>query len=344
MTQSRISAVMHESISLLRSIIAIMLSIGSRRALSSVTTKAIRWSASSARTVPLKAVPSSNPGPRTLLWPGVFTLGFAGGCFGLASVSIYHEEKGYHQRLVESVPTCARDLWKRMDDMHPALPTFGPIIAANIIVWSCWKVFSPTSATMQRYFWHTAGQGRALPMVLSNFSHIGGFHLFGNMVGLWSFGVAVAQVFGPAETLAIYFSAGVASQFMSSCVAVLSKRPIKPSVGASGGVFALLSIWGCMNPESQVYFLIFPFVTFSAKKGIAALLCFDFVGLVRGWQVIDHAAHIGGAGLGIAFIRLGGFQYVVDYQKGIMWWYHTLLQQIAVTDGKSNSSSSDSGQ
>jgi len=307
---------------------SIMFSVSSRRVFRSVNTSTIRWKSSSVHVTP------SRPGARSLLWPGVFTLGFAGGCFGLVSVSIYHKVQGHHQRLVESTPTWARDAWKQLDSTDPSLTLFGPLIAANVGIWGLWKVF-PDSPILERYFLHTAGQGRALPMVLSTFSHMGGFHLMGNMVGLWSFGCAVSREIGLADTAAIYLSAGVAAQFLSASFAVLSKRPIFPAIGASGGVLTLASIWACLYPDAQIYFILFPFVTFAAKKALGGLLLCDFVGLVRGRQSIDHAAHLGGAGLGVAYVYLEGPKYILNFQKQTYWWYHNLFDG----DGKSKSSS-----
>lgn len=284
----------------------------SRRVFGPVTTRSVRCKSSSAHVVP------GNPSPQSLLWPGVFTIGFAGGCFGMVSVSLYHERQGHQKHMVESAPSWARDLWERMHSTNSSLPLFGPLIAANVGVWTCWKAF-PDLAIMKRYFLHTPGQGRALPMVLCTFSHMGVLHLLGNMVGLWTFGSAVSREIGLGHTAAVYLSSGVAAQFFSACFAVLSKRPIIPSIGASGGVLTLASIWACMYPESQIYLLLFPFVTFAAKKGLGGLVLCDFAGLVRGWQVIDHAAHLGGVGLGVGFVHLEGYKYVNAYCWQVYW-------------------------
>lgn len=280
---------------------------------------------------------TKNAGLRSLIWPALFTVGFIGSCFGLVSVSVYHDLKGDLQRLAGSAPCWARSAHKKLEGVGPAVPLLGPLIGINVGVWGWWKVLGPNSVFMRRYFMHTAGQGRALPMLLSTFSHIGVFHLVGNMIGLLSFGSAVAQVIGMRDTAAVYFSTGVAAQFVSACFAVLSKRPIVPSVGASGGVLGLASIWGYVCPESQLYLIFFPLVTFSAKNGLIGIACFDVVGLARGWRIIDHAAHLGGLGLGLAIIHdlyQGKRSHVMKYEVQTYWWYHNLLQREGETTTK----------
>lgn len=302
----------------------VMFSVSSRRGVSLAKTRWVRWKSSSP-VDPYIFIPS-NPSPRTLIWPGIFTVAFTGGCFGLVSIARYHEHQGHKHRMIESAPARARDAWKTVERTNPSLLLLGPLIATNLGVFGCWKAF-PDSTTMLKYFLQVPGQGRVLPLILSSFSHLGIVHLIANMVGLYSFGTAVSNVFGPSQTAAIYFSGSVIANFVNESFAVLSKRPILPSVGASGGIFALLSIHTCLYPDSQMYLIFFPFFSFAAKHGLAALMLFDTVGLLRSWQVIGHAAHLGGATFGIALLHFEGAKYLIGLQNETYWWYHNLLQE-----------------
>jgi rhomboid-like protein len=181
---------------------------------------------------------------------------------------------------------------------------------------------------MKRLFLHTPGSGRALPMLLSTFSHVGIVHLGFNMAGLWSFGGAVSQQIGYSQMLAVYLSSGVATSFFSACFSVLSRRPVFPSLGASGGILALASTFGFLYPDAQFYLLFYPLATFPAQKVLAGTVLFDLVGLVGGWTMFDHAAHLGGIGLGAAFIHFKGYKCVAMYQSQIYRWYDDFYQKV----------------
>ena len=43
----------------------------------------------------------------------------------------------------------------------------------------------------------------------------------------------------------------------------------------------------------------------AAPAALGALMLLDLTGLVRGWAFFDHAAHLAGAVLGVAYVKLG---------------------------------------
>jgi len=48
-----------------------------------------------------------------------------------------------------------------------------------------------------------------------------------------------------------------------------------------------------------------------------ALLSFDFNGILLGWRLFDHAAHLGGAVFGLWY-AYGGAKYIVMIQKHLI--------------------------
>lgn len=45
------------------------------------------------------------------------------------------------------------------------------------------------------------------------------------------------------------------------------------------------------------------------------MITLDLVGLLRGWKLFDHAAHLGGAGFGLLYFTYGG----VAFERLRLW-------------------------
>lgn len=58
-------------------------------------------------------------------------------------------------------------------------------------------------------------------------------------------------------------------------------------------------------PSVQVGIILIPF--FSAPLGMAAagLMLMDVIGILRGWTMFNHVAHLGGGLFGVAYWRYG---------------------------------------
>ena len=129
----------------------------------------------------------SNPSPRSLIWPGIFTVAFTGGCFGLVSIARYHEHQGHKHRMIESAPARARDAWKTVERTNPSLLLLGPLIATNLGVYGCWKAF-PDSTTMLKYFLQVPGHGRVLPLIFKQLLaswNRSPYRKYGGLIFLW---------------------------------------------------------------------------------------------------------------------------------------------------------------
>src|SRR5580765_5253100 len=88
------------------------------------------------------------------------------------------------------------------------------------------------------------------------FLHGGIGHLFFNMLGLWMFGSDLERMWGPRRfwqfMLAGVLAAAVAQMLMS---AITGSRV--PTVGISGGIFALLLAFGMLFPD-RIIMPLFP--------------------------------------------------------------------------------------
>lgn len=96
----------------------------------------------------------------------------------------------------------------------------------------------------------------------------------------------------------MYLSAGVAGSFTSLLYKAIKRSTIS-SWGASAAVLGALSFAITKNPDAKLAFVFLPQYPFSGEQGLAGLILFDLVGLIAGWRIFDHAAHLGGVLFGM---------------------------------------------
>jgi rhomboid-like protein len=255
--------------------------------------------------------------PGSCVWPGLFTAGSAAACFGAAAVA-------------PALPSLCRDC-PPLDTLRNKISIIidyiqelgvglgvGPpsprlssaaaaVVAANVAVFCAWKA-APRARLLSRYFLQRPSESRALPLLLSTFSHKTPVHLGFNMMAFWSFSAPAAAAIGGANTLALYLSAGVASSFFSTIVRhtlpALRQSTMVPSLGASGAVWSLIAFVGCQYPEAKMSVLFLPMCAFPAYQMVLGLAAVDVVGVALGWRFLDHAAHLGGLACGAGFYAI----------------------------------------
>ncbi|KAG9318935.1 hypothetical protein JVU11DRAFT_1049 [Chiua virens] len=77
-------------------------------------------------------------------------------------------------------------------------------------------------------------------------------------------------------------------------------RKILPSLGASGAIYAAVTFTALAFPDAQVQPIFLP-ISVSITTGVGALVLADIVGILRGWRLFDHYAHLGGATFGVLY-------------------------------------------
>lgn len=68
---------------------------------------------------------------------------------------------------------------------------------------------------------------------------------------------------------------------------------------------AILAYVCAHYPETKLSILFIPQLQFSASSAIQAIMAFDFAGLIFRWRMFDHAAHLGGALVGLFWAHIG---------------------------------------
>jgi len=226
--------------------------------------------------------------------------------------------------LWQYAPTVVWRSWymakKRWETATMADKTLGAILAANVAVWGMWTLPKLT-IPMSVLFMHYPPAGRALTMLTSGYSHVGFAHLAFNMLALMSFGSdVIPNIMGgnSSEFLAFYMSAIVFSSCMSTLNAarqvrmgVIARDMVAPSVGASGGIYAIVSAVAALFPHTKVHVFLIPY-PLALGTVFPIMIMLDTAGLLLRWRTFDHAAHLGGALFGYWYVAGGGRQWYLQ--------------------------------
>ncbi len=147
------------------------------------------------------------------------------------------------------------------------------------------------------------GSGNFMPwqVVTYAFLHGGVGHLFFNMLGLWMFGSELERLWG-AKRYAAFLLAGVLAAAMTQLIFTALSGSRVPTVGASGGLFALLLAFGMLFPN-RVIMPLFPPIPMKARTFVIVFGVLELVLGLMDTGSVAHFAHLGGMVGGFLMIR-----------------------------------------
>ncbi len=162
------------------------------------------------------------------------------------------------------------------------------LIAANVLVVVLWMIGGISDSAYGDWWVLPHGSITPIQWVTSGFAHAGFWHLLGNMVFLWAFGLIAEGKLGSKRFLLLYLSLLVAQNAIEQLLMLGSE--ISGSLGASGVIFSLMAIalfWAPRNTMRCALIVIVRVFRFEASVlGIASFfLLWDF-----GWAVLGGFA------------------------------------------------------
>jgi membrane associated rhomboid family serine protease len=171
-------------------------------------------------------------------------------------------------------------------------------------------VHIPATAFAQVYLALTPSQviyhGWLWQVVTYGFLHFEFGHCFWNMFGLWMFGAAIENAWGTRRFVELY-SIGIVGAAITtiglSCAHILGD-PTRPTIGASGGVFAILIAFGILFADQEIMMIPFPFLI-KAKYFVGALIVATLAFAIAGGGNVAYVAHLGGLLFGWLYVRRG---------------------------------------
>lgn len=148
-------------------------------------------------------------------------------------------------------------------------------------------------------------------------------HIFFNMFGLYMFGTVLEQVWGSRRFLEFYFLTGFGAvalylgvqalqiyymsgtfdppmymQDQSKALAILVNEP---NIGASGAVFGLLTAYGILFANTDLY--LFAAIPIKAKYLVAAMVAYELYRGTANNDKVAHFAHLGGALIAFVIVK-----------------------------------------
>lgn len=132
------------------------------------------------------------------------------------------------------------------------------------------------------------------------FLHAGFWHLIGNMITLYFFGIYVIALIGETNFLVTYFVGGIVGGLLFFVLSPVLGTEYSICVGASGAIYALGGVLVAMVPKVKVYSLPIPiplplWVVIVFGFLITMMLSLEVSSFNVAWQ-----AHLGGLLYGLA--------------------------------------------
>ena len=155
----------------------------------------------------------------------------------------------------------------------------------------------PSDVVRQGYLWQ---------IVTYSFLHAGLGHWFWNMIGLWMFGSAIENAWGTRRFLELYFIGVVGAAITTIALSFghILGNPGSATVGASGGIFAVLIAFGILFAENEIMMIPFPFMI-KAKYFVGILIVVTLALAITGGGNVAYVAHLGGLLFGWLYVRRG---------------------------------------
>jgi membrane associated rhomboid family serine protease len=159
-------------------------------------------------------------------------------------------------------------------------------------------------------------------IVTYSFIHFAFWHWFGNMLGLWMFGASFESSWGARRFLELFFS-GVIGAALTTIVlsfAHILTNPNISTIGASGGVFAILMAFGLVFGENEIMMIPFPFLI-KAKYFVLILIVVTVAFAISGGGGVAYLAHLGGLLFGYLYVKFAPSRGVSGRFSLSEWWY-----------------------
>jgi membrane associated rhomboid family serine protease len=160
--------------------------------------------------------------------------------------------------------------------------------------------------------------GEIWQLVTYSFIHLDFWHWFGNMLGIWMFGASFEQAWGRKRFLELFFT-GVIGAALTTVIlsfAHILSSPTTPTIGASGGVFAILMAFGLVFGENEIVMIPFPFLI-KAKYFVLILIVVTVAFAISGGGTTAYLAHLGGLLFGYLYVKFApakGLQFGLEEQ------------------------------
>lgn len=153
--------------------------------------------------------------------------------------------------------------------------------------------------------------GEVWRLLTGVFLHAGIMHIFFNMLILFWVGQRLEEQYGATEFVLLYLFSGIGANLLYLAAQVAGLADMGPAVGASGAVTAVLVVFACHWPHTQVrlyFFIPMPvWLVVILFIGLDAMFAMSSFQDPRGAR-IAYFGHLGGAVFGMLYYQ-SGFEF-----------------------------------
>ena len=154
---------------------------------------------------------------------------------------------------------------------------------------------------------HDVVHGYIYQLLTYGFLHAGFFHLFFNMLMLWMFGSMLETTWGSRRFMEFFlfgvFGAGLGTVVLAYTLgSIIHLAPGTPTLGASGGIYAIFMAAAMLFGDQEVYMFPFPFAI--RLKYLVGILAFvALAGALGDSGGTANAAHLSGLLFGYLYVK-----------------------------------------
>lgn len=151
-------------------------------------------------------------------------------------------------------------------------------------------------------------KGQIWRFVTYQYLHVGAFHIFLNMLGLYFLGSLMEQRWGGRKFFLLYSLFGIVGAMLYSLTVATGVFDSRPMIGASGSVLGLVGACAVAAPQVMVILFLFPVPIRTAAILFGVVYLLSVIGSENG----ADACHLGGLVVGALWVWLEA--------KGLIRW------------------------
>ena len=198
--------------------------------------------------------------------------------------------------------------FRNAPQMRMAMPSLTPVVKwlliINVAVFFVSIIIRPLGVFIYKWFELSAGSLfyilQLWRLVTYQFLHVGLWHIFFNMLGLFFLGPVLERHFGSKKFLPFYLGCGIAGGLFYLLLASVGFLPAHSMVGASGAILGMLAACAILFPHFVVFIFVFPVPIRVAAIGLTGV--YIVLILTKGANAGGDAAHLAGMAAGAIYV------------------------------------------